>query len=297
MKIVDAMVKHKFPHIGTFSLDRPDLQRFPIVVSSPHSGRLYPSDFRKIARISVDSLRRSEDRFVDLLVEDIPVLGVPVLAANFPRSFLDLNRSPMDLDPELISGLSTTLTRGLMSPRVRQGLGVIPRVAANGAEIYNQSLSIGDARRRLLSYYFPYHKMLRALISSTCAKFGLAVLFDVHSMPSRAVNISGNAPRTVVLGNAFGSSAPAYLTDMALKIFSRLGYQVFRNEPYSGGFITQHYGQLERGVFVLQVEICRAAYMDEETLRPREGFSGVKKDLAQFVMEFAESLSLLQAAE
>ena len=106
--MVNAMVKHNSPNIHTFSLDRPDCQRLPIVVSSPHSGRLYPSNFREIARISVDSLRLSEDRFVDLLVEDIPALGVQVLAANFPRSFVDLNRSPMDLDPELISGLSTT---------------------------------------------------------------------------------------------------------------------------------------------------------------------------------------------
>ena len=297
MKIVNAMVKHNSPNIHTFSLDRPDCQRLPIVVSSPHSGRLYPSNFREIARISVDSLRLSEDRFVDLLVEDIPALGVPVLAANFPRSFVDLNRSPMDLDPELISGLSTTLTKGLMSPRVRQGLGVVPRVAANGAEIYSQFLSIADARRRLLSYYFPYHKMLRTLLSSTCDNFGFAVLFDVHSMPSRSVNISGNTPRTVVLGNAFGSSAPAYLTDMAMKIFRGLGYQVLRNDPYSGGFITQPYGQVDRGVFVLQVEICRAAYMDEETLRPWNDFAGVKRDLAQFVVDFAESLPLRQAAE
>ena len=226
MKIINAMVKHNSPNIHTFSLDRPDCQRLPIVVSSPHSGRLYPSNFREIARISVDSLRLSEDRFVDLLVEDVPALGVPVLAANFPRSFVDLNRSPMDLDPELISGLSTTLNKGLMSPRVRQGLGVVPRVAANGAEIYSQTLSIADARRRLLSYYFPYHKMLRTLLSSTCDNFGFAVLFDVHSMPSRSVNISGNTPRTVVLGNAFGSSAPAYLPDMAKKIFRGLGFQV-----------------------------------------------------------------------
>ncbi|MEE2694353.1 MAG: N-formylglutamate amidohydrolase [Pseudomonadota bacterium] len=284
-------------HILPFFLDRPDCQKVPIVVSSPHSGCLYPSYFQKMARISVDGLRLSEDRFVDRLVEDVPTLGVPVLAANLPRSFVDLNRSPMDLDPELISGLSTTITQGSMSPRVRQGLGVVPRVVANGAEIYNQELSIADARRRLLRYYFPYHKMLRALVSSTCVNFGFAVLFDVHSMPSRSVHISGNAPRTIVLGNAFGNSAPADLTDMAIQIFSKLGYRVLRNNPYSGGFITQHYGQLERGVFVLQIEISRAAYMDEGTLKPRDDFAGVKTDITQFVAEVAGGLPLLQAAE
>jgi len=297
VKAIHTMTSYKAPHISAFSLYRPECQKLPILVSSPHSGRLYPSDFQKIVRISMDGLRLSEDRFVDLLVEDIPGLGVPVLVANLPRSFIDLNRSPMDLDPELISGMPTTLTQGPMSPRVRQGLGVVPRVAANGAEIYNHTLSIAEARRRLLRYYFPYHKMLRALISSTRANFGFTVLFDVHSMPSRSVNISDDTPRTIVLGNAFGRAAPAHLTDMAMEIFSSLGYRVVRNTPYSGGFITQHYGQLDRGVFVLQLEISRASYMDEQTLMLRDSFGGVKADITQFVAKFARSLPLLQAAE
>ena len=285
------------PHISAFSLHRPECQKHPILVSSPHSGRVYPPDFCKIARMSMDGLRLSEDRFVDLLVEDIGALGVPVLTANLPRSFVDLNRSPMELDRQLISGISTEFIQAPITSRVRQGLGGVPRVAANGAEIYNRRLPMRDVRRRLLHYYFPYHKMLRSLIVSTCANFGFAVLLDFHSMPSSSVNISKDIPRTIVLGNAFGRAAPAHLTGKALEIFSNLGYQVFENQPYSGGFITRHYGQMGRNIFVLQIEVSRAAYMDEKTLKLQEGFHGVKGEITQFVANFAKGLQLLQAAE
>ena len=296
VRTTHKMTSNMSSHISTFSLRRPERQKLPILASSPHSGRLYPPDFRKLARIPVEGLRLSEDRFVDLLVEDVSALGVPVLTASLPRSFVDLNRSPLDLDPELISGISTAFTQVPVTPRARQGLGVVPRVAANGAEIYDGVLSIADARRRLLRYYFPYHKMLRSLIATTCASFGFAVLLDFHSMPARSVNIN-SAPRTIVLGNGFGSSAPAELIARAREIFLNLGYQVFENQPYSGGFITRHYGQVERGVFALQVEISRAAYMDEKTLQPRNELYDVRADMVQFVAELAKVPKLLQVTE
>ena len=282
---------------SSFLLSKPDSQKLPLVISSPHSGRCYSPEFQRMSRVSVAGLERSEDRFVDLLLRGVVDLGVPVLEANFPRSFVDLNRSPTDLDPQLISGISGVFVRETISEKVRQGLGVLPRLAANGAEIYDQLLPISEARRRLLYYYFPYHKMLRALLSATKARFGFVVLMDFHSMPSRSVGEGSSVANSVVLGDAFGTSALSDVADEAAVIFSNLGYRVLRNKPYSGGFITQHYGRPGEGISVLQIEISRAAYMDEQTLKSRRSFDRVKADVALFISAFADRLKLAQAAE
>jgi N-formylglutamate amidohydrolase len=281
----------------SFLLSKPSRQKFPVVISSPHSGRCYSPEFQQMARVSVAGLERSEDRFVDLLVCEIVDLGIPVLAANFPRSYVDLNRSPTDLDSQLISGISRIFSQKTITERMRQGLGVVPRIAGSGAEIYDQLLPMAEVRRRLLCCYFPYHKMLRGLLSATRERFGFAVLIDFHSMPSKAVDKGSSIAHTVVLGDAFGKSALSNVVDEAAVIFSDLGYRVLRNKPYAGGFITQHYGQPGEGVSVLQIEISRAAYMDEQTLKPRRNFDRVKADVSLFVSTFADRLTLEQAAE
>jgi len=282
---------------SSFFLSKPDRQKLPFIISSPHSGRCYYPEFERMSRVSVAGLERSEDRFVDLLVRGVVDLGVPVLEANFPRSFVDLNRSPTDLDPQLISGISGVFVQETVSEKVRQGLGVLPRLAANGAEIYDQLLPISEARRRLLYYYFPYHKMLRELVRATKARFGFVVLMDFHSMPSKSVDGDSSVTNSVVLGDAFGKSALSDVADEAAVIFSNLGYRVLRNRPYAGGFITQHYGRPGDGISVLQIEVNRAAYMDEQTLKPRESFDRVKADVAVFISAFANRLKLARAAE
>ena len=137
-------VSEKILDSSSFFLSKPGSQKLPFVISSPHSGRCYPPEFQRMSRVSVAGLERSEDRFVDLLVRGVVDLGVPVLGANFPRSFVDLNRSPTDLDPQLISGISGVFVQETISEKVRQGLGVLPRLAANGAEIYDQLNTLLD---------------------------------------------------------------------------------------------------------------------------------------------------------
>ena len=267
---------------SSFLLSKPDSQKLPLVISSPHSGRCYFPEFQRMSRVSVAGLERSEDRFVDLLLGGVVDLGVPVLEANFPRSFVDLNRSPTDLDPQLISGISGVFVRETISEKVRQGLGVLPRLAAGGAEIYDRLLLISEARRRLLYYYFPYHKMLRALLSATKARFGFVVLMDFHSMPSRSVGEGSSVANSVVLGDAFGTSALSDVADEAAVIFSNLGYRVLRNKPYSGGFTTTNYGNPLNGIHVLQIEINRGLYMDEYRIRRSDGMSNLTQQIAEF---------------
>src|SRR5260221_3197366 len=169
----------------------PQRQSVPLVVASPHSGSLYPAEFLAEAAVPLAALRRAEDAFVDELFAAAPRLGIPFLAARFPRSFVDANREPYELDPGMFDG---PLPRPLnhRTTRVAAGLGMIPRVAASGEAIYRGRVSSDEIEQRLQNCWRPYHTALSTLVEQTHPQFGSALLVDAHSMPSSA---SGGGPR------------------------------------------------------------------------------------------------------
>ena len=100
-------------------------------------------------------------------------------------------------------------------------------------------------------------------------------------MPGAAAGTGtpGRRPVDMVLGDRFGSTCSPALTDMVERQLTGLGYAVARNAPYAGGFTTECYGRPVEGVHALQVEINRALYLDETTLKPRPGFERLGRDL------------------
>jgi N-formylglutamate amidohydrolase len=243
----------------------PSRQTAPVVVASPHSGCVYPAAFLSQAAVPLAALRRAEDAFVDELFASAPALGMPFLAARFPRSYVDANREPYELDPGMFEG---PLPRPLnhRTTRVAAGLGMIPRVAASGEAIYRGRMPSEQIEQRLESCWRPYHTALSTLIEQTYRLFGSALLVDAHSMPSSA---SGMGPRErdyrvdIVLGDNHGESCAPDLVECAERWLSGRGLRVQRNQPYAGGFSTQRYGSPGLGRHALQIEINRALYMDE----------------------------------
>lgn len=258
-----------------FALARPVRQKLPFIFTSPHSGRCYPPDFVAESRLSPLALRRSEDAFVDdLFVAAVLDLGAPFLAARFPRAYLDANRGPGELDPAMFAGL-LPLTVDPPGPRVQAGLGVIPRIVRDGAEIYRETLPVTDAVARIDRLYRPYHAAILSLIEEARRAFGLAVVIDCHSMPSAA------AVPDVILGDRYGIAAAPALMQRAQQAFELRAFTVARNVPYAGGFTTQLYGRPSRGVHALQIEINRALYLDEEAIVPGPRFEDVRTRIAE----------------
>jgi len=257
-----------------FRLTWPGEQLIPFVFASPHSGRLYPASFLAGSRLSPVSLRRSEDAYVDELFADAVGLGAPLIAARFPRAYLDVNRSPAELDAAMFDG-RLPLAVDASSPRVNAGLGVIPRVVRDGAEIYHEKLAAREAEERLSKLYRPYHAALTRLVEQTHSRFAMAVVIDCHSMPSAAV-----VP-DIVLGDRYGISASPLLLRQAERAFEACGFSVARNAPYAGGYTTHLHGRPARGVHALQIEINRALYLDEETIRPNARFDEMRARIAQ----------------
>ncbi len=247
--------------------------------SSPHSGARYPAEFLASAELDPMTIRSSEDAFVEQLFSAAPAHGAPLLAATLPRAYVDLNRAADELDPALITGAQR---RGA-NPRVSAGLGVIPRVVAEGRPIRNGKIPLREALKRLRLGYHPYHDQLDALLGRQRECFGMALLFDCHSMPHDALGaapmVRGQRP-DVVLGDRFGAACGRWLIDAAAALFTAQGFVVARNAPFAGGYITQHYGRPSRNVHALQIEIDRSLYMDERTLTPLPGFAEVAERLA-----------------
>jgi len=242
------------------------------------------------------AIRSSEDAFVDILVAAAPALGAPLLAAEYPRAFLDLNRAPDELDPAVIDGV----VRGAVNPRISSGLGVIPRVVAGGRVIYRGKLSRAEAEDRVARVWHPYHACLEGLVQEALAEVGQAVLLDFHSMPHEALDALSRKPGQsrpeVVLGDRFGASAAPHIVDRLEAAFTAAGLTVSRNTPFAGAYIAQHYGRPSRGRHAVQVEIDRSLYMNEQLIRPNGNFQGVKRlitdVLAHMVLGEADGLPL-----
>ena len=250
----------------------------PIVFSSPHSGRFYPDAFLAAARLNAFELRRSEDAFVDLLLKPAAESGVPLIHARFPRAYLDVNREPYELDPRLIEGPIPGFAN-TRSMRVAAGLGAIPRIVADGQDIYRRRLPVAEAIARIEALHKPFHARLHRLVQRARARFGIALLVDWHSMPSSAIS-GGRAIPDFVLGDRFATSCAPHIIDAVESLLRRKGYSVSRNKPYAGGYITETYGNPAQGAHALQIEASRALYMDERTLTPNAKFKSIAKDFS-----------------
>lgn len=266
-----------------YQLIMPRERKTSLVFASPHSGRHYDSGFLSQTVLGRHEIRSSEDAFVDQLFAAAPRFGAPLLMATAPRAYVDLNRSCEELDPALIAGVK----RPTNNPRISSGLGVIPRVVANGRHIYSGKISPKEVERRLDQVWLPYHERLKSLLDESRKIFGEAILVDCHSMPHEAIeafNRRGERP-DVVLGDRFGAAAASDVVTAMENAFSRAGLKVARNAPFAGAFTAQHYGRPSRGQHVVQVEIDRSLYMDEEAIRPNEKFEDFQALITQVIAE------------
>lgn len=256
------------------------------IFNSPHSGADYQGSFLGRSRLAPLLLRSSEDAFVDALFAAAPDHGAPLLAARVPRAYVDLNRSADDLDPALIAGAA----RRAPNPRIAAGLGVIPRVVAEGRPIIEGKLSLTEAEQRINAVWRPYHARLAALVAETRTREGVALLFDCHSMPRDALAAApmvwGRRP-DIILGDRFGAACDRSVIEAAAEAFATEGFVVARNTPFAGGYITQSYGKPRLKVHALQIEIDRSLYMDERRIERLPAFPEIAARIGRVVAALA----------
>jgi N-formylglutamate amidohydrolase len=280
-----------FPNQPILQVREPDGALSPFVVNSPHSGNSYPAFFLAQSRLTKESVRRSEDCFVDELFCGCLALGAPMLSAKFPRAYLDVNREPFELDPKMFFETLPSHVNS-QSLRVGGGLGTIPRIVGDGQEIYRARMPYSEALGRIDTIYRPYHAELKRLVMRARQMHGEAILIDCHSMPgSIRVGERGTRP-DVIVGDRFGASASRHVAEMALHCLRAQGFTAAYNKPYAGGFITEHYGRPMRGLHALQIEVSRSLYMDEQNFAKSAGFEGLRRAINVFLDSFMSMAGL-----
>jgi len=255
----------------------------PLVLDSPHSGTEYPEDFGH--GVELQALRDAEDTFVEDLFGETSSQGASLLAARFPRSYIDCNRSEDDVDVSLLDGKWSEPVNE--SAKTRLGKGLVWRVLDDGSPIYKRKLTPYELRTRIERCYRPYHACLAALIDSTHQRFGAVWHINCHSMPSVAGPYATEKPGLhhpdIVVGDRDGTTCGEDFRDIVVEFFRSRGRSVSVNDPYRGVEIVRRHGQPQRGRHSLQLEINRALYMDERTREPAPRYREFEILLGQFI--------------
>lgn len=268
----------------------PDAGFAPVVFDSPHSGNVYPDDFgHAIDRIH---LRRTEDAFVDELFADAPAKGATLLRALFPRSYVDPNRSPDDIDPAMLSGSWPYLANP--GEKAKLGIGLIPNREPGGM-VYDRLLSVEEATRRLDDYYWPYHRALEEALDRAQLQAGSFWHVNCHSMPAVSTSVSPEGPGVprpdFCIGTRDGTTCDIEFAELVEGFLTGQGYRVTIDDPYKGVELVRRYSDPLRGRHSLQLEINRRLYMDEPAIVTNQGFAALKADMTELIETVCEFAS------
>jgi N-formylglutamate deformylase len=272
------------PSSAAITVRGPARPRVALVLDSPHSGFEFPADFD--AAVSEFDLRDGEDCFVDELYQPAVDLGTPLLAARYPRTYLDANRHRGDIDLELLEG-GRWPHEYLPSGKALIGKALIWRTLDDGRAIYRRKLRVDEVCLRIERCHAPYHRTLTELLATAHAEHGLVYHLNCHSMNSVAGRMGeggeGTERADFVLGDRDGTSCDPAFTDFIRTTLVALGYVVRVNDPYKGVELVRAYSDPARRRHSLQVEINKRLYMDEATRTKHGGFGPLQQDLLRMI--------------
>lgn len=263
---------------GVLRVSSPALPRGCVVADSPHSGTTYPADFNYACDFA--ELRKAEDAHVDRLFDFMPALGVPLLQAEFPRSYVDPNRED-SVSRRFLAGdaapyapLETGLIRKRCTPRSTQ-------------DVYDREIPLKEAFNRVAGYHAPYHAALGKLLDDTEAAQGRVVHVNCHSMPSTMYRGTQANPHDVIIGTWYGQTCAPEIAEKLKELFEARGYRVALDVPgYRGAEIIRRHGKPDKGRHSLQLEINRGLYMDEDSLALKPESAKLKADLEAVMRDF-----------
>lgn len=264
-------------HFPSFDRLGPAEPSTPLVIAVPHAGRSYPPSLIAAAAVPRATLELLEDRFADRLVEGAVEAGVTAYVARNARAWIDLNRDEREVDPAMLAGMpgdAAAVLPTIASPKVRGGLGLIPRRLSGVGELLRTRIDPAEVALRIASDHRPWHRAIGASLAAAQARFGMAILLDCHSMPPLKRELPGQAPR-IVIGDRHGRSAARPLVDRLVQVIdsSAIGWRI--NDPYAGGYALDRHGQPARGIHAIQIEVDRSLYLAADLRSPTTAIDSV----------------------
>lgn len=252
-----------FERIGGPAAD--DAPASPVIVSVPHAGRDYPLALRTALRLPEAALTVLEDRYIDLVAQEARTVET-MLVQRRARAWIDLNRGEGERDPKVDEG-ARPQAQPAPSAKIRSGLGLVPRRAGAAGDLWRRRFGAAEVEARIAQDHRPYHTALAALLAAARARFGIAVLIDVHSMPPLGTQAQ------VVIGDRFGQAAGNRFVSRLEAEAAAFGVRAALNTPYAGGHVLERHAAPGRNVHAIQIEIDRALYLDAALDRPGPGMA------------------------
>ncbi len=237
--------------IMTFSTYIPRDAVTQIVLSAPHCGVEFPTEFLFQSPLSREALLETADIGTDMLIDSFN--NVTTIKAHFARSFVDLNRARTQFDNAVIADIDMP-----QDPQSRSGYGVIPRFARHGRLTHSAKISMDDAQQRLRDYYDPYHNALSELLTQKIDQFGQVLLIDVHSAPAHILK-----DMDVQIGTLHGQTCSHEIISLICNAFEENGLKIGLEIPFAGGHITRHYSE-RKGIQTIQIEVNRQHIVDSQ---------------------------------
>jgi N-formylglutamate amidohydrolase len=275
----------------------------PILLSVPHAGRDYPHELLAHLRVPPSDLQRLEDRYADRLIQSAVAAGLPAIVAHKPRAWIDINRAETDIDVQMLTGADKPV--GLIaSAKTRGGLGLVPRRLSVSGELWRGPITYADIQSRIALAHRPYHTAIERILAAMRARFGIAILLDVHTMPSlsplrQGYNVTDWPPQ-IVVGDRFGKSAASIYPELIMMHAKAQGHQVALNNPYSGDYILHRHGNPDHNTHAIQLEIDRGLYLDSAMREPTPGLADMARlvhDIASILVDYRSGYSIAEAAE
>jgi N-formylglutamate amidohydrolase len=278
-------MRHEIP--GVLYRVAPIGPAIPLVLDSPHSGTQYPDDFRHAAPLAL--VRKAEDSHIDDIFGAGPELGATLIAAHFPRAYLDPNRSLADIDPTLLDEpWPEPLSPG---EKTKSGIGLIWRLAAPGVPMYDRKLTVAETRARIDRYWRPYHAVIEEAIEAAYSAHGAVWHINCHSMKSvgdERGRDNGRRRADFVLGDRDGTTCDRGFTEFVAGRLRAKGYGVAINDPYKGVELVRLHGRPNERRHSLQIEINRGLYMDEDTWERTANYGRLRFDVSELLRDVAD---------
>ncbi len=272
---------------GLLTLALPHAAVAPLVVEVPRSGRQYPNEFQ--VSCTFETLHAYVSMYVEEVYGKTPEQGVPLLWANFPNSWIDLNRSLEDLDPALLAEpWPTPLKPGDKS--LRLGTGLIHKWGKDDLPIYDRKLTVSEIQHRIDNFYLPYHELLGHLIDQNVAQFGASWHISCHCMASvgpRWSHDKGQPRKDFCVSDLHGETCDPEFLQVCKESFEAEGFSCSVNDPFVGGECIRRHSKPSARRNSIQFEVIKGLFMDEETWRKKPEFDQVRDGVGRVIGRIA----------